>query len=314
METNDTAPMVSVILPTYNRSAILGKSIKSVLDQTFQDFELIIVDDGSNDNTADVVKKFEDKRIKYIKKQTNKGAASAMNTGIRTSKGYFVSIQNSDDIWLPEKLETEIKAFQKAGPRVGVVYVGAYRIFNGKKFYVPSPRVKKKEGKIHNQILKGNFVNGLSLIKKDCLEKVGLYDDSLPGLEDWELYIRLSKYYDFKFVDRPLIMAKFSPDSLSIVPSISIDSTKMILKKHFKEFNRNKKALSMNYGLLGYWSFLDGEIKIGRKYYKKAIKLQPFKLQFYPPLIISFFGQKTFNTFLKIFQDMNNKIEDILLR
>lgn len=301
---NKNHPKVSIILPTYNRANLVGKSVESVLNQTYNDFELIIVDDGSTDNTKEVLKSFEDSRIQYIIHNRNKGAASAMNTGIKASKGHFLSIQNSDDIWLPEKIEKELKSFENSDSGVGVVYSGLYQVKKNKKIYLPASGVKKKEGFVHDELLNGNFVNGLSLIKKICFEKAGLYDENLPGLEDWELYIRISKYYTFKFVDKPLIVTKLSQDSLSVKPSVFINSTKMIIEKHYKEFNEHKTALAMNYGFLGSWSFLDGELEEGRSYFIKAIKLEPLYLQFYFAFLISFFGQKIYEKFLNLHQNI----------
>ncbi|MBU4534511.1 MAG: glycosyltransferase [Euryarchaeota archaeon] len=293
-------PPVSVILPTYNRANTLNKSILSVLNQTYEDFELIIVDDGSSDNTKEVIEHFEDNRIRYVKHEKNKGAASAMNTGIRKSKGFLISIQNSDDIWLPEKLESEISGFDSSNTMLGVVYSGLYQIKGNKKMYVPSSSVKKKEGSLNHELLLGNFVNGLSLIRKACFEKVGLYDEELVGLEDWEMYIRISEYYDFKFIDKPLIIAHLSPDSLSVKPSIFINATQMIITKHFKKFDKNKKALAINYGYLGSWSCLDGKLKEGRDYFRNAINLKPFILSFYFAFFASLFGKKVFKFFLNL--------------
>jgi len=94
---NEKNPTVSVIIPTYNRAHTIGRAIKSVLNQTYQDFEIIVVDDGSTDNTEEVVKSFRDKRIRYIQHKKNKGAAAARNTGIKSAKGKYIAFQDSDD-------------------------------------------------------------------------------------------------------------------------------------------------------------------------------------------------------------------------
>jgi len=99
---------ISVIIPTFNREKLIGNSIKSVLNQTLKNFELIIVDDGSTDNTKEVVDKFQDKRIKYIKLDTNQGASNARNIGIKNAKGKYMSFQDSDDIFYPNKLEIQL--------------------------------------------------------------------------------------------------------------------------------------------------------------------------------------------------------------
>lgn len=309
MKKHHNQPKVSVILPTYNRADILGRSISSVLDQTFHDLELIVVDDASTDNTKEVVESFEDNRIHYITHNINKGAASAMNTGINDSNGCFVSIQNSDDFWLPEKIENEVNAFARSDSKIGVVYSKLCQVQNNRRVYVPGFKVKKKEGNIHDELLNGNFITGLSLIRKECFEKVGLYDENLPGLEDWELYIRISKYYDFRYIDKTLIIAELSQDSLSVKPSIFINSTKMILKKHNKKFKENSIAAGLNYGFIGSWLCLDGQLREGRTYFIKAMKLYPYHLEFYFALLISFFGKKMYKEFLNFNQRTRNSLK-----
>lgn len=105
-------PKVSVIIPTYNRAHLIGRAIKSVLNQTYKDFEIIIVDDGSTDKTEEVVKDFKDERVRYIRREKNKGGSAARNTGIKAARGEYIAFQDSDDEWLPEKLEKQMKAFE----------------------------------------------------------------------------------------------------------------------------------------------------------------------------------------------------------
>jgi glycosyltransferase involved in cell wall biosynthesis len=164
-------PTVSVIIPTYNRENLIGRAIYSVLKQTYQDFEIIVIDDDSTDNTREVIKEFQrkDKRIKYIKHGKNKGGSAARNTGIREAKGKYIAFQDSDDEWLSGKLEKQIKMFKKAPLEIGVIYTGFWRIEEDKKEYIPSDKIIKKEGDIHIELLKGNFVTTQSIVvRKEC--------------------------------------------------------------------------------------------------------------------------------------------------
>jgi len=115
---------VSIVIPTYNRAGLLSRTIQSVLNQTYQDFEIIIVDDGSTDKTEEVVKSFNSKKIFYNRHEENKGANAARNTGIKASRGEYIAFQDSGDEWLPQKLERQMKVFENASPEVGVVYTG----------------------------------------------------------------------------------------------------------------------------------------------------------------------------------------------
>lgn len=293
-------PAVSVIIPTYNRAHIISRSIRSILNQTYNDFELIIVDDGSTDNTEEVVKNFNDKRIKYIVHKENMGASSALNTGINFSSGSFVTFNGSDDEWLPEKLEEEMKGFKTADSRVGVVYSALWEIYADEKVYTPRPIHEVLEGNLHDELIKGNFVNGLSLIKRSCFEKVGVFDEKLPAQEDWELYIRISKYYNFKFINKPLSKHYLSPDSLTLKFNVLVNSTKKIIEKHFDEFNKQKKSTAEFYRIIAADSCLNGLLNEGRNYYIRAIKKNPTNIHCYLGYATSFFGANIFKKILDL--------------
>lgn len=212
---NDT-PFISIVIPTYNRARFLGRSVRSVLNQTYKNFEVIVADDASTDDTAEIIKTFKDDRIRYIRHESNAGAAAARNTGIKVSRGEYVAFQDSDDEWLPEKLEKQMALFEQVSTETGVVYTGFWRVRNNQKTYIPPDGIKQKEGYIHRELLKRNFVSTQTVVvKKECLEKSGLFDERLPRLQDWELFIRLSKLYEFKYVAEPLVIAYFTPESIS---------------------------------------------------------------------------------------------------
>ena len=125
---SEEKPTGSVIIPTYNRARMVDRAIQSVLSQTYQDFEIIVVDDASTDNTQEVVKEcmFRDKRVRYIKHEKNKGGSAARNTGIKNEHGEYVGFLDSDDEWLPTKLEKQIELFRKRCNSVGAVYCLQY--------------------------------------------------------------------------------------------------------------------------------------------------------------------------------------------
>ena len=300
-------PTVSVIIPTYNRAHLVGRAIQSVLNQTYHDFELIIVDDGSTDNTEDIIKKFQeqDKRVKYIRHEKNRGGSAARNTGIKNAKGEYIAFQDSDDEWLPKKLKNQMEVFKDAPLEVGVVYTGFLRIENGKKNYIPSSWVIKKEGNINKELLKGNFVTTQSIVAREkCFEKVGMFDENLPRLQDWELVIRLSKYYNFKCIDEPLLVSYYTSDSISANNDALIKAIELIITKHFTEFSKYKKILSRHYFGLGRILYLDGDLINGRRYFIKAIKKYPLNIKYSLSYFVSFFGPRTFNKVTKIYHKL----------
>ena len=289
---------VSVIIPTYNRAHLIGKAIQSVLNQTYQDFEVIVVDDGSTDNTEEVIKEFQkkDKRIKYIKHEKNKGYPKALNTGIKAAKGEYIAFQDDDDEWLTEKLEKQMKVFENAPAKVGVVYTGFWRIENNKKIYIPYSWVKQKEGNIHKGLLKGNFIGTpAALVRKECFEKVGMFDERLPCLQDWELWIRISKHYQFRYINSPLMNSFYTPGSVNNQPPIiHAKAMKLILSKHFNDFAEDRNLLSKHYFDIGHELCLNNNFKKGKIYLIEAVKKYPFNIK-YLLTILSLFGQSIFN-------------------
>ncbi len=292
---HDQHPKVSVVIPTYNRAHLISRAIQSVLDQTYQDLEIIIVDDGSTDNTEEIVKSFKDERIRFIRYDKNKGASAARNTGIRASKGEYIAFQDSDDEWFPDKLEQQMKVFRISPPEIGVVYSGFYRIEADKKIYVPSDFITQKEGNIHNELLKGNFVGTPAvLIKKECFENTKYFDENLPALEDWELWIEISKHYVFKYVNKPLLYTYSTRDSVNLNESNMLKAHEIIIKKHLDDFKKNKKILSDNYFFLGTWLCSNGDFKKGRIYLTNSIKVNNLNLKAMSTLFVSLLGQSVY--------------------
>ena len=210
---------VSVIIPTYNREATIGASIQSVLNQTWQNFEIIIVDDGSTDNTRQVIEAFTDDRIRYICLEQNGGASHARNTGIRLSVSEFVAFLDSDDEWLPEKLEKQMQVMQQATEAVGLVYCrmrGTKK--DGSILICPElwRPVEELQGNIFYPLLEENVIGTPAmLVRKECLEQTGGFDEWLKCLEDWELILRIAEKWEIGFVDDILVEVHFSESGVS---------------------------------------------------------------------------------------------------
>ncbi len=266
-------PLVSIVIPTHNRANLLGRCVQSILNQTYENFELIIVDDASTDNTKNIIKRFKDKRIIYIKHKKNLGGGAARNTGIKTAKGNFIAFQDSDDEWLPQKLEKQMNAFETASKNTGVIYTAFWRIENGKKTYIPN-NIQNKQGNIHQELLKGNFVTTQSaVVKKECFEKAGVFDEDLPSGQDWELWIRISKYHNFKIINEPLVISYFTKGSITDTRKNDYKTLEFILNKHIGDFKQNKKLLAANYL---YISQLSDNPNRKKEYFWKAVKVHPF--------------------------------------
>jgi glycosyltransferase involved in cell wall biosynthesis len=298
---DESSPFVSIVIPTYNRARLLRRAVQSILNQTYQNFEIIIVDDCSNDNTENVVKSFPDERIRYIRHEKNKGAVVARNGGIKAARGEYIAFQDSDDEWLPEKLEKQMKAFENGPPNLGVVYTSFWLIDGSTKTYSPPSYVKRTEGEIHDALLEVNFIGTPTVVvKKECFEKAGLFK-SLPRLQEWDLWIRISEHYSFSHVNEPLVNAYLQPDSISRNTNAFIIARKYILEKYFEEISKKPKILRRHYFEIGTLHCLNGEIEAGRSYFFKAIRINPFDAKLFLSTLFSIFGLGAYNKVASVY-------------
>jgi glycosyltransferase involved in cell wall biosynthesis len=305
---NNSNPAISVIIPTYNRSHLIGKSIQSVLNQTYSNFELIVVDDGSTDGTGEVVKAINDKRLKYILCNKNIGAAAARNVGIRLAKGDFIAFQDDDDEWLPKKLEKQIEIIEKSSPEVGVVYTALCRKKGNKNIYIPSKSKKTKKGNIHKSLLEGNFVSTQTIfVRRDCFEIAGMFDENLPRLQDWELVIRLSKYYLFELIDEPLVLSYYTPQSISSNQKALVIALEIILSKHFEDLKLNN-SLSTFYSMIGHQLCLNMDFERGQKFLVKAAKLSPTNAKLLIITAISILSPEIYLKIMEVYQKSMDRI------
>lgn len=202
-------PKVSIILPTYNRSWIIARAVKSVLDQTFEDFELVIIDDGSTDDTDEVLKKFSDSRIKLIKTEVNGGVCRARNLGLKNAKGELVAYLDSDNLWYKNYLEVMVDAFKK---NIVLVYSGQNLILIGGAKDSPKVLGRKTRNEKYNltKLTYGNYIDiSCVLHKKAVLAEVGYFDENLKVLEDWDLFARIAIKYPFGVVHMDQVLGEY---------------------------------------------------------------------------------------------------------
>jgi len=197
--------LVSIIIPTYNREKWIKEAIQSVLSQTYSFYEVIVVDDGSSDNTREIVNSFKE-RVKYFFQQ-NCGPSCARNKGIELSRGEWIAFLDSDDLWKKEKLEKQMEALKKE-PRFKVCYTEEVWIRNG-KFVNPRKRHKKYSGWIYLHCLPLCIISPSSvLIHRSVFEDVGKFDPHLPVAEDYDLWLRISSRYPIKLIPEKLIIKR----------------------------------------------------------------------------------------------------------
>ena len=214
------APKVSVIIPTYNRLQYLGRAIRSLLAQTYRNFELIVVDDGSTDETTLMIKRFP--QVIYLQK-TNSGVSRTRNLGIRRAKGEWIAFLDSDDEWLPQKLEKQME-YLNAHPEIKIFQTEEIWIRNGKRVN-SMKKHKKYGGNIFKECLPLCIVSPSAvIIKREIFDEVGLFDENFPACEDYDLWLRIAARFPIGLMDEPLII-KYGghEDQLSrTIPSLDL--------------------------------------------------------------------------------------------
>lgn len=213
-------PKISIVIPVYNGARTIKKTIESVLNQTFRNIELIVINDGSTDKTLQAVQEIEDDRIQ-IYTYLNAGVSHARNQGINHAQGEYISFIDADDLWTPDKLELQYQALQN-NPSAKIAYSWMDWIDEDDSWLRPAARMSL-EGNIYANLLIIDFIGCGSnpLILKDSLLEVGSFDPSLRGGEDWDLWIRLAARYGFVCVRSPQILYR------QVATSVSKDITLM---------------------------------------------------------------------------------------
>jgi len=240
--------MVSVIITTYNNKNGVKEAIDSVLSQTYKDIEIIVVDDGSIDDTEDFLKDYIQKRKIIFKRQENKGVSSARNVGFQLSKGEYINFLDGDDTLNPEKIKAQVE-FLKNHPDISVVYCDSDIIINNKKMdFTYKELVGSFSGEVLNNLLERNFIALHSaLTKREAIKEVGLFDESLRHAEDYDLWIRIANSHKYSFIDKPMVIYKKNAKGLSSNVKNQCYSVIKVLKKNLPKNKNSKKYLTKYY-------------------------------------------------------------------
>ncbi len=207
-------PKISVIIPVFNGEDTISKTIESVIDQTFSDFELIVINDGSTDTTLEVLSTIKDSRLKVFS-YPNAGQGASRNRGLIHASGEYIAFLDADDIWTPDKLEMQLQALEKHSD-AAVAYSWTDSIDESGDFHSKGPR-PQFEGDVFQPLLLTNFlVNGSNpLIRHQALIEVGGFDELLPPAEDWDMWLKLANHYHFVVVKSPQVLYRQSSNSAS---------------------------------------------------------------------------------------------------
>jgi len=289
-----TIPSISIVLPLYNGAAFIKKTLDAVASQTFQDAELIIIDDGSPDSSSQIAEEVcscSSSRILQnltLIKQENQGVAAARNHGIEKAKGKWIALLDQDDIWLPEKLEVQHKAAQK-NPEASWHYSAFVR------FYADGREKLKNNGSSDRletlkKMLSGElFVppSTVLVLKKVC-EELGGFDSELIPSDEWDFFLKLAENYENGYSDKVLVRFPSHPTSTAKRQRRKIfEAQKIVIEKHSEKVSREvpasviKKRKANILWHLGRESELDGEKKLARKHYFEAVKTNPARIKLF---------------------------------
>jgi glycosyltransferase involved in cell wall biosynthesis len=248
-------PSISVVIPAYNRERTVLTAIRSVLWQTLPPTEVIVVDDGSTDSTTAVVEALAEPKVRLIRQQ-NGGISAARNSGIEAAMGDWVAFQDSDDEWLPTKLERQFACLAESPSPPDVVYCGMIisgaldtAATNGtaparrRIVYHPDPSITAASGQMLPTLLRTNPISTQTLVaRRETLHKAGLFDTNMKSLVDWDLAIRLAVLGPIAFVDEPLVIQRFATNSITRDTAKRVENWIYLLGKHAALFEADREA------------------------------------------------------------------------
>jgi glycosyltransferase involved in cell wall biosynthesis len=298
-------PKVSVVIPTCNRPDLIKKAVQTVLVQTYQDFEIIIVDDGMKERAKKSIDEIHDPRIVYLQNEKSLGGGGARNVGIRAAKGEYVAFLDDDDEWLPEKLEVQVRAFETCGPEVSIVFCGvsAYDK-NNNHLYTKLPN---EQGVVrpHDRLLRKCYIWTSSIMMRTVFrKKEGLFDETLKKNQEWDLELRLAKVTDFYAINEALTRLNVLDDHEHMGGKGNlgniIDGYNLFLEKHNEEYRKQPSSLALRYFHVGTLYRDRGEMLQARRMWLSAWRLDPKNLTYFSHFLISLFGKKVYTMFYSI--------------
>ncbi len=267
-------PLVSVIIPVYNGPEGLARAIKSVLDQTYPNFELIIVDDYSTDPIEPTVKKFSDVRIQYHRHAQNKGASGARNTGMRLSKGKFLAFLDSDDEFLPERLEIQVNEFGRLPEDVGLIISN---LGNLKKENCPYVSPGIASGYVESSAFPGSIFSPPSswMLRKDIITRVGFFDEEIRVIEDADYFVRVLEQARIYYLKDILGNKHLSFERKGCYPPEYFLGNDRFVEKHFAKMQKDSNYLSLFYSNKGKDLCQVPRRTEARQYFLKAFLVKP---------------------------------------
>ena len=288
-----TAPLVSVVLPTKNRARTVGAAVRSVLGQTHSRLELIVVDDGSTDDTRAVLEALGDARLRILPLPESRGASGARNAGIAAAQGEWIAFQDSDDLWLPEKLRKQVEC-AAAHPDGVAVYTSYWRDDGATRVALPRPG-PGLDGDVLPRLARGNFITTQTLmVRADVARRLGGFDLAFSALNDWEYALRLAPLGPIHWVPEPLVEYHLQPDSLTKSPGRFIRNYARLIKKHRALLAPDARAEAWHWATMGNRLCREGHRGWGREVLGRAWRLRPLDPRYAGAWLLSWLPARIF--------------------
>jgi len=267
-------PEISVVIPTYNHAHCLGRAVDSVMAQDFRDFEVLVVDAASTDATPEVMAERSAPNLRYLRLPERVNLPEGRNVGIQASSGRYIALLDSDDAWRPSKLSLQRELFAASGPEVGMVYtlISVVSQTSGAEYF---PKLPRLQNPLLPQLLENNVLIGApssALIRRDCLEAVGLFDPKMWSCEDWELWVRLAQRYEVRLLPEAMTVRYDYASGMSAKPGVLRDGRALILEKHLELYGKYPSVMAQSLYILGLQSRKLGEQDAARGYFLRAFR------------------------------------------
>jgi glycosyltransferase involved in cell wall biosynthesis len=302
-------PVVSVIIPTYNRTHLVGRAIQSVLNQTYQDFELIVVDDASKDNTKEKIKEFQkkDSRIIYLKHNINKGGSSARNTGIKAAKGRYIAFLDSDDEYVPDNLEERCKARENIPDCYGVIYDQLIKKTPLGDLILPERGIKEGESVIRYLFIhRQQFQTNTLFINKEIFTRYHIFfDEKLNKHQDWDLAINLGENTKFYFLNKTLSIWHAEAETGRVSRQKDYSASFYLIQKYKNQFEKEKDVLAKFYFKIAIWHLKMKQIRKARSLFLLSLQ-NHFHIKSIFLYLSTFLGK---NWISLLFKMLNRKIK-----
>jgi glycosyltransferase involved in cell wall biosynthesis len=275
---------VSVILPVYNRSASLEYSMRSVLDQSYRDLELIVVDDASTEDLKPIVEGVGDPRVRYIRQSVNGGASAARNAGLAAAEGRYIAFQDSDDLWLPNKLKMQVELLESL-PDVGVVVHskvlygsgpdGSYGVGLVSMRPPPDGIMKPGEDQVRKYLTENRISLQNALFRRDCYPTLRWFDDVTRSNADWAFSSSLAQHTRIAEYPEPVVMAFSSPDGISKLKRAKAIGLIRIVKRNREAYAHYPDAYGTMMWRIGRILARHGKPRMARRFYAEGFRKNP---------------------------------------